>query len=100
MRDDEFEWDDRKAVHNLARHKIDFKDARRAFADPHIFERDDRRIDYTEDRFTVLGMVRDKLFFVAYTYRNERIRIISARGADQHEQRLYHEAKARGSQQD
>ena len=33
MRDEHFEWDDDKARENVAKHKIDFEDARHVFGD-------------------------------------------------------------------
>jgi uncharacterized DUF497 family protein len=39
-------------------------------------------------------MVDGRLLFVAYTIRNDTIRIISARGAEPHEKRKYHEDNA------
>ena len=51
----------------------------------------DDRENYGEDRFTIIGVARGRLLFVAYTMRGEIIRIISARGAEPHEQREYHE---------
>ncbi|MCC6603375.1 MAG: BrnT family toxin [Anaerolineae bacterium] len=36
---------------------------------------------------------RNRLLLVAYTERNERIRIISARKATKHEEKFYDEAK-------
>jgi len=96
MRDDEFEWDDRKAAQNLAKHKFSFADARNVFADPYRVERADDRQSYDEDRYSVLGMVRDKLFYVAFSHREDRIRIITARRADSREHHLYHEAKTQG----
>jgi uncharacterized DUF497 family protein len=36
-------------------------------------------------------MVEQRLLFVAYTLRDNHIRIISARGAEPHELRQYHE---------
>ena len=52
----------------------------------------DDREDYGEDRYVIIGMVSNRLLFVAYTMRGEAIRIISARGAEPHERRQYHEA--------
>lgn len=89
MRDDEYEWDDAKAAANLARHGVSFDTARLAFDDPYAIWRDDFRERYGEDRCTLLGMVRGKLLYVAYTLRADRIRIISARGAEPYEQRHY-----------
>jgi uncharacterized DUF497 family protein len=42
MRDDEFEWDDRKAAANLADHDVSFAVARRAFDDVFAVEIEDR----------------------------------------------------------
>ncbi len=65
--------------------------ARRAFADVFAVEREDLRRDYGEDRYTITGMVEGQLLFVAFTFRGNRIRIISARYAEPYERRLYHE---------
>jgi uncharacterized DUF497 family protein len=94
MRDAEFEWDDRKAAANAVRHGVTFETARLAFEDAFAVVRDDRREDYGEDRCNILGMVNGRLLYVSYTIRQERIRIISARGAEPYEKRLYHEANS------
>ena len=49
------------------------------------------RADYGEDRYSVIGMVENRLLLVAYTLRDDRIRIISARLAEPYERRQYHE---------
>ena len=51
----------------------------------------DNREDYGEDRYVIIGLVKNRLLFVAYTMRGKVIRIISARGAEPHERRQYHE---------
>ncbi|MDQ6868501.1 MAG: BrnT family toxin [Pseudomonadota bacterium] len=86
-----FEWDEWKAAGNYARHGVTFAAARDVFKDPFAIEQLDGREDYGEDRFVVIGMVEGRLLFVAYTMRGETVRIISARGAEPHEQRRYHE---------
>ena len=91
MRDNEFEWDDRKAAANLVRHGVSFETARRAFDDIHAVEMEDCRADYGEDRCVLLGMVQQRLLAVTYTLRGRRTRIISARPAEPFERRLYHE---------
>jgi uncharacterized protein len=91
MESDDFEWDDEKAARNVRVHKVAFEMARLAFADAFAVTREDRRKDYGEDRYTITGMVEGRLLFVAYTYRGNRIRIISARHAEPFERRLYHE---------
>jgi uncharacterized protein len=93
MNGGKFEWDDRKAADNYAKHGIRFEAARDVFKDPFAVEQLDDRENYGEERYTVNGMVEARLLFVAYTMRGEVIRIISARGAEPHEQRRYHEEK-------
>jgi uncharacterized protein len=91
MTDDEFEWDDAKAAQNFRAHGVTFDEAREVFRDPFVFGWLDTREDYGEDRYATIGMARGRLLYVAYTMRAERIRIISARGAESYEQRKYHE---------
>ena len=94
MSDDEFEWDTAKAADNYAKHGISFETAVRIFDDLFAIERLDDRADYGEDRYSILGMVEGVVLYVAYTIRNGTIRIISARGAEPHEKRRYHEDNA------
>jgi uncharacterized DUF497 family protein len=91
MQDDEFEWDDAKASQNLASHGVSFEAARLAFNDVFAVVREDRRQDYGEQRFILLGMVQEHLLAVSYTMRGERVRILSARFAEPRERRRYHE---------
>jgi uncharacterized DUF497 family protein len=92
VRDDEFEWDDKRAAENLTRHGVSFEAARLAFDDPFSVSREDRRKTYGEDRYSLLGVVEGRLVHVSYTFRGDLVRIVSARGAEPYEQRLYHEA--------
>jgi uncharacterized DUF497 family protein len=91
MQDDDFEWDDEKAAQNLANHGVSFEAARLAFSDAFAVVREDRRQNYGEDRFILLGMVQERVLTVSYTMRDERVRIISARFAEPRERRRYHE---------
>ena len=95
MNDDEFEWDDAKAVANLVKHGVSFEQARAAFNDAFAFDYADDRSDYSEDRTILLGMVGDRLLAVAHTLRGDIVRIISAREAEPHERRRYHEESSR-----
>lgn len=86
-----FEWDADKEQRNIAKHRLDFRTASRIFLDPFLLEIEDDR-DYKESRWNVIRMVDGRVLFVTYTERNERIRIISARGAEPHERRKYHDS--------
>ena len=87
MRDDEFEWDDDKAARNFRKHGVTFEEARAAFHDPDSINEDDPHPD--EVRFKRLCRRGQQVFVVVWTERGDRIRIISARPASKHEQRIY-----------
>ncbi len=91
---DAFEWDEAKAAENYAKHRVSFEVAIEVFKDAFAIERLDDREDYGEDRYSILGMVDGRILYVAFTLRNGTIRIISARGAEPHERRQYHEDNA------
>jgi uncharacterized DUF497 family protein len=92
MNDEDFEWDEAKSARNETRHGVSFETAEKAFDDPFATGWLDEREDYGEGRHVLLGMVDAHVLYVAYTIRNGTIRIISARGAEPHERRRYHEA--------
>ncbi|MGO8955391.1 MAG: BrnT family toxin [Rhodomicrobium sp.] len=91
MNENDFEWDEEKAAANFRKHRITFKVARYVFDDRAAIDEPDGREDYGEARFNIIGMVRDHLFFVTYTIRKSKFRLISARRAVPHEKRRYHE---------
>jgi uncharacterized DUF497 family protein len=82
-----FEWDPVKAAGNLRKHDVSFETARKAFSDWNAVERFDD--DPDEPRFVLLGMVDGAVVVVIYTERKNTIRIISARKASRHEQKIY-----------
>ena len=85
-----FEWDDAKAASNIRDHEgVTFEQAAAAFSDPFAVEWIDEREDYGEERSVLLGMTGGQLLYVAYTERDDNIRIISARRATRHEQDIY-----------
>ena len=91
MQDEHFERDDDKAAQNWRDHVVTFEMARDAFKDPFAIEWIDAAQDTSEERYSMIGMVENRLLFVAYTMRGERIRIISARKTEPYERRKYHD---------
>ena len=86
------EWDGRKAVLNLQKHRVSFEDAQTVFSDERARLIDDPDHSEGEDRFLLLGLSSSlRLLVVAHCYRAEGdvIRIISARKATREEQRFY-----------
>jgi hypothetical protein len=84
----DLEWDEDKAASNIQKHGVDFADAVGVFEDPLAFSMPDD--DPDEDRFIGLGTdTLGRLLVVVYTFRGEKIRIISARRATPSERRTY-----------
>lgn len=74
----EFEWDETKNKENKKKHKISFEEAQHAFADPNRVISEDVEHSHGEERFQCIGMVGYGILTVCFTYRKDRIRIISA----------------------
>lgn len=87
----EFEWDPKKAAENLRRHRISFVEAAEAFFDENAVDLFDDVNSDNEIRYQIVGISRRRLLFVAYTDRDETIRIISARKANAKQVRIYNE---------
>jgi len=81
-----FEWDESKRQANLAKHHIDFQDAKRIFDGP-VFEKIESR--HGEDRIFAIGLMEDIEIVVVYVMRGKRRRIISARRAHRDERQDY-----------
>ena len=75
MNDEVFEWDDAKAVANIAKHGVSFETARDVFKDPFSLDWLDQREDYDEARHVTIGMVEGRLLYVAYAMRADVVRI-------------------------
>ena len=92
----EFEWNDAKAEANLRDHDgVSFELAKTVFKDRLAVGWLDDRKDYGEERSIIIGMAQGNvLLFVAYTEREDCIRIISARRATPHEQDHYFQQNA------
>ena len=91
-----FEWDDEKNRINQKKHDgLAFESAALVFDDPHAIFRKDR-VAANEQRWHAIGMARGALLLVVHVYRTENeddkeetIRIVSAREANQRERRIY-----------
>ena len=86
-----FEWDAKKAAQNVAKHGVPFAYAAGVFLDPFRHDAEDDRRDYQEERRLTLGKIDGRLFVVAYAPRGAVTRLISARKANEREQRHYDE---------
>ena len=83
-----FTWDEKKRKTNLRKHGFDFADAEIVFSDA-TFTFEDDRLDYGEQRFITMGILRGVIVVIAHTESEEEVRVISMRKANKHEQKIY-----------
>lgn len=91
----EFEWDPNKDQRNQEQHGVGFEEAATAFDDELQITMEDPDHSIGEFRYLTVGMtVNNRLVVVSHTEDDdERVRIISARGATTHERRTYEEGE-------
>jgi uncharacterized DUF497 family protein len=86
---DGFEWDPKKAEINRRNHGVSFADATTIFEDPLAITIEEQD-EHGEERSVTVGTdCLGRLLVVVYTYRFGKIRIISARKANQFERSEY-----------
>ncbi len=84
-----YTWDPQKAASNLEKHGIHFADAVGVFEDEQALSMEDLA-DYGDERFVSVGTdYLGRILTVVFTYRNDEIRIISARKATKKERLAY-----------
>ena len=83
----EFEFDPAKSDSNLEKHGIDFSAVQALWDDVMRVEVPARTTD--EPRWLVIGQIAGKHWSVVVTYREHRVRIISARRSRKEETALY-----------
>ncbi len=82
------EWDKKKAQRNVVKHSVDFADAVYVLEDINAITVEDACSD--EERFMTLGLdCFGRMLVVVYTFRNDSIRLISARKATKNERKQY-----------
>ncbi len=85
------EWDPGKAAANFRKHGVRFTDAYAVFGDVRAVTVDDAHAD--ERRWITIGLDSlGRVLVVSYTWRAERIRVISIRKATRIERRQYQAA--------
>ena len=84
-----YQWDPKKAASNLEKHGVDFADAVGVFEDEWALTIKEHH-GASEQRFVTIGMdFLGRVLVVVYTYKNDDIRLISARTATKRERRAY-----------
>ena len=87
-----FEWDSEKSETNIRKHQVRFEDAASIFGDPLAITFRDPDHSVGERRYLTFGVSQNGILLVlSHTYRNELVRIISARRATRAETKIYEE---------
>lgn len=88
----EFIWDKRNIDKSWIKHKVTNQECEEAFFDKNKKIYKDKLHSLKEDRFILLGKTKKgRLLYIVFTVRRKRVRIISARGINRKERRLYNE---------
>ncbi len=93
--DYDFKWNPEKAVSNLSKHGISFRQATQVFKDPIAMSMFDEEHSFDEDRWVTVGLTSNSQYLlVVHTFDQTdehtiEIRIISARKAARLEIKLY-----------
>jgi uncharacterized DUF497 family protein len=83
-------WDPEKAEANLRKHGVGFPEAMTVERDPRLLMTEDRLHSLDEERWIVIGVSnRGRVLRVTCTYRNGRMRPITARRATKRERHEY-----------
>ncbi len=82
-----FEYDPDKSASNHVKHGIDFEAAQALWDDPRLLEAPALISD--EPRFLAVGQIGGKHWTAVFTYREDRIRIISVRRSRREEVERY-----------
>ena len=86
----DFEWGRKKARENETGHGVSFEEATEVFADDYSSTAPDPDHSVDEERFVIFGKTyRQRFLVVAFTERNGRIRIVSARQMTRRERKAY-----------
>ena len=84
-----YQWDPAKVTANIKKHGVEFADAVGVFDDPGAITIEDPDSE-REQRFLAIGLdVLGRLIVVAFTYRGDDLRLISARKATRKEISIY-----------
>ncbi len=87
-----FEWDQGNLEH-IKKHKVDYKECEEGFLNTPLIVNDDETHSQIEDRFRAYGQTnKNRLLFMIFTIRNNKIRVISARNQNKKERKEFQEA--------
>jgi len=88
-----FDWDEGNIDKNWIKHRISNSECEEVFFNLPLLLADDTEHSQDEKRYYVLGQTNARRFlFIAFTVRENKIRVISARDMNRKEERAYAKA--------
>ncbi len=85
-----FDWDENNSKKNWIKHKVTPAECEQVYFNQPLIVKDDVQHSERERRFLVLGKTdKNRSLFIAFTFRNDLIRVISARDMSRKEREVY-----------
>ena len=89
-----FDWNEGNKDKNWIKHRVTIEECEQVFVNTPLLIVDDPGHSEKERRYAAFGQTNNKrLLFIIFTWRDEQIRIISARDQDKKERRQYEQEK-------
>ena len=86
----EYEWDEGKRASNRSKHGVDFREVEAFNWDTAVIHSSPRG---GETRYTAIGFVGERLYYLVYAIRGGNRRIVSLRKANLRERRRYEQER-------
>jgi uncharacterized DUF497 family protein len=88
-----FDWDEGNREKNWEKHQVSTGECEEAFFNLPLLLQPDPAHSQKEPRYYVLGQTTEgRYLFIAYTLRNDRIRVVSARDMSRKERDIYEQS--------
>ena len=85
-----FDWDEGNKQKNWEKHQVDFRECEEVFFNQPLLIYEDTKHSSQEKRYYLLGRSdTDRTLFLVFTFRNNKIRVISARDQSKKERKIY-----------
>lgn len=89
-----FDWNEGNREKNWVKHRVMIEECEQVFVNIPLLIIEDPGHSKEEQRYAAFGRANNgRLLFIIFTWRNEQIRIISARNQDKKERRQYEDTK-------
>ena len=85
-----FDWDEGNRQKNWEKHHVDFRECEEVFFNQPLLVSEDIKHSFQEKQYYVLGRSdTNRMLFLVFTLRNNKIRVISARDQSKKERMIY-----------